>query len=140
MSADPTESRPPAPSSQRLRSSSSSAASRRSASLRAAARSKSCPDTAASFSFLVVVSFSSAARSSVGQVAADSRTLAAVSSMRSMALSGSRRSGRYRTDRWTAASMASSVIVTPWCASYRSRNPMRIRFAAPSSGSATCTC
>ena len=67
------------------------------------------------------------------------RTREAASSIRSMALSGSRRSDRYRVDRSTAASRASSVMRSRWWASYRSRTPRRMARAVSRSGSFTVT-
>ena len=57
--------------------------------------------------------------------------------MRSMALSGRYRSVRYRRERVTALWMASSVMQTPWCRSYRSRSPRRMPSASSGEGSST---
>ena len=51
------------------------------------------------------------------------RRLAALSSRRSRALSGKKRSVRYRRERRIAAVMASSVILTRWCRSSPGRSP-----------------
>mmetsp|Transcript_20606 Transcript_20606/g.46482 ORF Transcript_20606/g.46482 Transcript_20606/m.46482 type:complete len:303 (-) Transcript_20606:781-1689(-) len=50
----------------------------------------------------------------------------AASSMRSMALSGIRRSVRYRSASVAAATSASSLIVTPWWSSYLSLSPRKM--------------
>ncbi|GIU99002.1 MAG: hypothetical protein KatS3mg014_0618 [Actinomycetota bacterium] len=59
------------------------------------------------------------------------------SSMRSMALSGRNRSLMYRSARLAAATRASSVMVTRWWASYRSRSPLRISMVWATVGSST---
>ena len=51
---------------------------------------------------------------SVGTESISIRRRLAASSIRSMALSGRKRSRRYRLDRVTAATSAASVIRTPW--------------------------
>ncbi len=56
-----------------------------------------------------------------------------------MALSGKYRSPIYRLDKLTAARMALSVMRILWWASYRSRNPSRMRMASSSVGSPTMT-
>ncbi len=108
-------------------------------SLRSAARSKSWLFTAAalspSSSFIL---FSSSCKLS-GAVKVRRRTLEAASSTRSMALSGRNLSEIYRAESFTAASRASSVIFTLWCASYLSLSPESISTASSSVGSPTVT-
>ena len=45
-------------------------------------------------------------------------SFAAASSIKSIALSGRKRSLMYRSERLAAATSAESSIATPWCASY----------------------
>ena len=61
----------------------------------------------------------------------------AASSMRSIALSGRKRSGKHRTERLTQAAKASSVKFTPWCSSYLGQSPLSISSASSSVGSST---
>ena len=63
----------------------------------------------------------------------------AASSMRSIALSGSLRSGKYRVDMSTAATRAESVIFIAWKVSYLSLMPRRIVRASSRFGSSTIT-
>ena len=102
-----------------------------SASRSMAAFSKSWPRMASSFSRRASATFSSRVRSSGGVPSRSIRTREAASSMRSMALSGRRRSPMYRVERATAASMAPSVIWRRWWASYRSRRPRRMAGRCP---------
>ena len=67
------------------------------------------------------------------------RAAADASSIRSMALSGRLRPGRYRTDSSTASSRASGVIITPWYRSYRGASPARMSRAWAGVGSSICT-
>ena len=69
----------------------------------------------------------------------ESLTLEAASSIRSIALSGRNLSLIYLDDIFTAASTASSVIVTLWCSSYLGLRPLSIRTASSSEGSSTLT-
>ncbi len=68
------------------------------------------------------------------------RSRLAASSMRSIALSGSCRPEMYRFDRLAAATRAESLMVTLWCASYRSLSPRRIATVSSTLGSPTNTC
>ena len=63
----------------------------------------------------------------------------AASSIRSTVLSGKNLSEIYLEDRFTAATIASSVILTPWKSSYFSFNPLRIVIASSIDGSFTIT-
>ena len=65
------------------------------------------------------------------------RTLEPASSMRSMALSGRNRSAMNRAERLAAVEMASSVISTLWCSSYRLLTPWRMSVVSSMVGSAT---
>ena len=67
------------------------------------------------------------------------RILAAASSIRSIALSGKKRSVTYRSDSSTAPSIASCVIVRLWCSSYSPRMPSNISFDSSIVGSSTMT-
>ena len=67
------------------------------------------------------------------------RSFAAASSIRSIALSGKKRSVMYRLLNSTAAMIASSLIRTWWWFSYRSFNPRKIDIVLRLSGSSTCT-
>ena len=104
-----------------------------------AAFSKSCAVTASDFSRCSAAIFSSSAFRSGEEASAVMRTWDAASSIRSMALSGRNRSPIYRLDSCTAASSASSVMVSLWCASYLSRRPFRISSVASGVGSPTVT-
>ena len=108
-------------------------------SLSFAAFSKFWDATAASFSFSSSLILSSIDLTSVGIVIPSSLTLEADSSIRSIALSGRKRSAIYLEDSFTAASIASSVIFTLWWASYLSLKPLRICIASSSLGSPTLT-
>ena len=74
---------------------------------------------------------------SSGMLNISMRTLAAASSMRSMALSGKNRSVRYRCESLAAALSALSLIFRPWCASYLSRKPCKIAIVSSTVGSST---
>ena len=65
--------------------------------------------------------------------------LDAASSMRSIALSGKNLSATYLSERIAADEIASSVIVTPWCASYFGFNPCKISIVSLTLGSSTKT-
>ena len=78
----------------------------------------------ASFSFFraessisMRMAFRSSSSISVGQESISVRSLAAASSIRSIALSGRKRSAMYLSERVAAATMAASRILTPWCSS-----------------------
>ncbi|GBD30265.1 hypothetical protein HRbin32_01368 [bacterium HR32] len=77
--------------------------------------------------------------SSAGLLSISIRSLAAASSMRSMALSGRKRSLMYRWDRVAAAITAASVIRTPWWTSYFSLSPRRMEMVSSTDGSPTYT-
>ena len=94
---------------------------------------------AASLSLARAAIFSSRLLSSGESSSVSSRTRLAASSIRSMALSGRKRSLIYRAESFTAASSASSVIWSLWCFSYFSRRPFRISSVASWLGSPTCT-
>ncbi len=108
-----------------------------SASRSLAARSKSCASIADSLSRRTSAIFSSNSRRSGGAVIRRMRMRAPASSMRSIALSGRNRSLMYRSASVAAATSAESVIETRWCASYRSRRPLRISMVCSSDGSPT---
>ena len=76
---------------------------------------RSSPRRASSFSKSISSRRVSSASRSAGDLSPWMRTLAAASSIRSIALSGRKRSFRYLSDSLTHASTASSVMVTPWC-------------------------
>ena len=76
---------------------------------------------------------------SSGKLSICIRSLAAASSIRSIALSGRKRSVIYRSERRTAAIMASSCMRTLWWCSYFSLMPRRIDMVLNSSGSSTIT-
>jgi hypothetical protein len=80
---------------------------------------------------------SSTSRTSGGAVIRRMRIREPASSMRSMALSGRKRSLMYRSERFAADTSASSVKVTRWCASYRSRSPLRMSMVCATVGSFT---
>ena len=65
------------------------------------------------------------------------RFLEQASSIRSIALSGRKRSLIYRTDNDTAASSAWSLISTWWCSSYAERSPFKISTVSSLVGSST---
>ncbi len=122
---------------QELSSSSSFWRSTFSLSRRLAAFSKSWPLIASSFSRRTRSAFSRAWRTSCGRKLACRRILLDASSIRSIALSGRNRSEMYLSASVAAATSASSLILTPWCASYRSRSPRRISMLWSTVGSAT---
>mmetsp|Transcript_8087 Transcript_8087/g.22501 ORF Transcript_8087/g.22501 Transcript_8087/m.22501 type:complete len:316 (-) Transcript_8087:1219-2166(-) len=115
------------------------------------ASSKRSPRTAASFASLTCFSARHISIASMDVALSTSpvcsfwnmyclmRAAEPASSIRSMALSGRKRSAMYREEIWTAAIIASSVISHMWCASYRSRSPKRISTASSSEGSSTMT-
>src|SRR5579875_2360694 len=92
---------------------------------------------AVSFSRLTCAIFSSYSRRSGGAVMRRIRIRDPASSIRSMALSGRNRSLMYRSASCAAATSALSVMDTRWCASYRSRSPLRISMVCAIVGSAT---
>jgi hypothetical protein len=59
----------------------------------------------------------STSSTSTGRLSISIRSRLAASSTRSMALSGRKRAVTYRSDRVAAATIAASVIRTPWCTS-----------------------
>ena len=59
----------------------------------------------------------STSSTSTGRLSISMRSRLAASSTRSMALSGRKRAVTYRSDRVAAATIAASVIRTPWCTS-----------------------
>ena len=65
------------------------------------------------------------------------RSRDAASSMRSMALSGRKRSAMYRWERTAAATSAESLILTLWWTSYFSLSPRRIAMVSSTDGSLT---
>ncbi len=79
----------------------------------------------------------SAITSSSGLFSSEMRSADAASSMRSTALSGRKRSVMYRLERFTAETIASSVIRTPWYISYFSATPRRMAIASSIEGSVT---
>ena len=83
----------------------------------AAAFSNSCDLTTDSFSCLTWRIWFSISRISAGGSVACRRTRDEASSIKSTALSGRKRSEMYRSPSFAAATSASSVIVTLWCAS-----------------------
>ena len=108
-------------------------------SLKVAAFSNFWVLTASSLFFWTSSIFSSNSFKLSGSVNVFNFTLDAASSIKSMALSGKNRSFIYLVDIFTAASIASSVIFTPWCASYLSRIPFNIFIVSFSLGSLTVT-
>ena len=66
-------------------------------------------------------------------------TLLAASSIKSIALSGKKRSVIYRSDNWTDDKIASSLILIPWWISYFSFRPLKIATASVEEGSLTKT-
>ncbi len=102
---------------------------------RLAFSSRSRNDAAFSYSWLRMLSSLSRSRRAISSSSADTsgglvdrrrRSMEQVSSMTSIALSGSWRPGRKRCESSTAEAMASSRIRTRWWASYESRKPFRI--------------
>ncbi|CAB4822893.1 unannotated protein [freshwater metagenome] len=79
-----------------------------------AAFSKSCPSIADSFSLRAFAILSSYARSSAGAVMRLMRRREPASSIKSIALSGKKRSETYRSAMFAAAARAPSVIDTRW--------------------------
>ena len=79
--------------------------------------SKSWPRTAASFSFSSARSSLSSSRAASGTAACCSRTRLPASSIRSMALSGRKRSEMYWCANLAAHSIAASVYFSLWCIS-----------------------
>ena len=65
------------------------------------------------------------------------RIVAHASSIKSMALSGKKRSVIYRSDNVAAATIARSEILTRWCTSKRSFNPRKIETVSSTVGSLT---
>src|SRR3954468_683605 len=102
-----------------------------------AARSKSCASIADSLSRRTWAMRSSKSRRSGGAVIRRMRIRAPASSIRSIALSGRKRSEMYRSASVAAATRAASVMLIRWCASYRSRSPLRISMVCCSVGSPT---
>ena len=102
-----------------------------------AAHSKFWVLIAVSFSVLRAVSLFSSSRRLFGTVMLFIFTREQASSIRSIALSGRRRSAIYRADSATADSTASSRMRMRWCSSYRSRRPLMIATASSSLGSST---
>ncbi len=81
----------------------------------------------------------SAITNSSGLFSREIRSADAASSIRSIALSGKNLSVIYRLEKFTAETMASSVMRTPWKSSYFSAIPRRIAIASSCVGSCTCT-
>ena len=77
--------------------------------------------------------------SSVGIESISVRIIAQASSMRSMALSGRKRSVMYRFESVAAAMIAGSVIFTPWKTSYLDSRPRRMAIVSSTLGSCTRT-
>mmetsp|Transcript_40636 Transcript_40636/g.96538 ORF Transcript_40636/g.96538 Transcript_40636/m.96538 type:complete len:363 (+) Transcript_40636:1197-2285(+) len=67
-------------------------------------------------------------------------SLAAASSMRSIALSGRKRSAMYRSLSTAASTSALSLMRTPWWSSYRSLRPRRMDTVSATVGWSTSTC
>src|SRR3954451_14413611 len=104
---------------------------------RDAAFSKSWASIADSFSRRMPEMRSSNSRRSGGAVIRLIRIRAPASSIRSIALSGRKRSEMYRSASVAGATRALSVMLIRWCASYRSRRPLRISIVWASVGSPT---
>src|SRR3982751_4898169 len=104
---------------------------------RRAASSYSAFLTASSFWMLSRSICSSRSARFGGLVMLRRRMRAPASSSTSIALSGRHRPVMYRSDISTAASSAASRICTRWCASYRSRRPLRISIASVLLGGST---
>mmetsp|Transcript_27147 Transcript_27147/g.52912 ORF Transcript_27147/g.52912 Transcript_27147/m.52912 type:complete len:329 (-) Transcript_27147:239-1225(-) len=75
-----------------------------------------------------------------GLLVISTRSLAALSSIRSMALSGRNLSAMYLSLRTAAATSAESWMRTPWCTSYLSFSPLRIDIVSSTDGASTSTC
>mmetsp|Transcript_15686 Transcript_15686/g.46300 ORF Transcript_15686/g.46300 Transcript_15686/m.46300 type:complete len:397 (-) Transcript_15686:930-2120(-) len=101
--------------------------------------SKSWPRTAASLSLTTALSSLSRSRASSGSAMCRSRTRDPASSIKSMALSGKKRSLMYWLLYFAAAMSESSVYRSLWCASYRSRSPVKISNVSSIVGSGTTT-
>ena len=95
--------------------------------------------TASSFSFFIFSISSCICFKLSGSVNVFNLARDAASSIKSIALSGKNLSFTYLIDNWTAASIASSVIFTLWCASYLSLIPFKIKTVSFSDGSFTVT-
>ncbi len=74
-----------------------------------------------------------------GRALAPARSRAPVSSIASIALSGSCRAGRYRAVSSTAALSAAGSNLQEWNSSYFGAIPARIRTESATDGSSTCT-
>ncbi len=77
--------------------------------------------------------------SSVGIEFISTRIVALASSIKSMALSGKKRSVIYRSDKVAAATSALSWMLTPWWISNRSFKPRKIEIVSWTVGSCTST-
>ena len=110
-----------------------------SVSLNSAAFSNFWFNTASSFSFFVFSISSCNSFKLSGSVYVFNLALEDASSIKSIALSGKNLSFTYLIDNFTAASIASSVIFTLWCASYLSLIPFKIWIVSFSDGSFTVT-
>ena len=97
------------------------------------------PDMASFFSLRTLSSIFIDSFTDSGAVEKLMRTLEAASSIRSMALSGKNLSAIKRDDMLAAAAMASSVITSWWCSSYRVLMPWRISTVSSTDGSSTRT-
>ena len=79
----------------------------------------------------------SASSRGAGLLSISIRSRLAASSIRSIALSGRKRSLMYRSERVAAAMTALSVMWTPWWTSYFSLRPRRIEIVSSTLGSST---
>ena len=104
-----------------------------------AAFSKFWETIASSFSFAISSSFFSNFLKLSGLVKLLIFALEHASSIKSIALSGKNLSVIYLSDKTVASSIASSVILTLWCASYLSLSPLRILTVSSTEGSSTIT-
>ena len=108
-------------------------------SLKLAAFSKSWFLIASSFSLITFSIFNSFCLISGGKVSLEILTLAAASSIKSIALSGIYLSVIYLSAKSTAIYNALSVILTLWCDSYLSLNPNKIFIVSFLVGGSTFT-
>ena len=93
----------------------------------------------ASFSTWSRIILRCASSSTGGLFSSEMRKDDDASSIRSMALSGRKRSGMYLEESCTAAISESSVMRTPWKSSYFSLSPRSIAMASSIAGSITYT-
>mmetsp|Transcript_11281 Transcript_11281/g.41288 ORF Transcript_11281/g.41288 Transcript_11281/m.41288 type:complete len:273 (-) Transcript_11281:1001-1819(-) len=93
-----------------------------------------------SFSISICRIFRSTSSKTSGLLVTSIFNFAAASSTRSMALSGRKRSAKYRSASTAASTRALSDMRTPWCSSYFSRKPRKIEIVSSTLGSSTRTC